>query len=71
MQVAHQMGHSGIETTKNIYRHLFAQDRACILDALNQAVSRLYAYESEELKADGEEGAAAPGHATGRLANGP
>ncbi len=24
MQVAHQMGHSKIETTKNIYGHLFA-----------------------------------------------
>ena len=43
MQVAHQMGHSKIETTKNIYGHLFAQDRALILDAMNQAVSRLHA----------------------------
>lgn len=25
MQVAHQMGHSKVETTKNIYGHLFAQ----------------------------------------------
>ena len=48
MQVAHQMGHSKIETTKNIYGHLFAQDRTLILDAMNQAVSRLYAYENEE-----------------------
>ena len=40
VQVAHQMGHSKIETTKNIYGHLFAQDRALILDAMNQAVSR-------------------------------
>jgi integrase len=47
-QVAHQMGHSKIETTKNIYGHLFAQDRALILDAMNQAISRLYAYENEE-----------------------
>jgi Phage integrase family len=47
VQVAHQMGHSKIETTKNIYGHLFAQDRALILDAMNQAVSRLYAYETE------------------------
>jgi integrase len=45
MQVAHQMGHSRIETTKNIYGHLFTQDRAFVLDAMNQAVSRLYAYE--------------------------
>jgi len=45
MQVAHQMGHSKIETTKNIYGHLFAWDRGAILDAMNQAVSRLYAYE--------------------------
>ena len=27
---------------------LFAQDQAAILDALNQAVSRLYVYESQE-----------------------
>jgi integrase len=41
IQVAHQMGHSRIETTKHIYGHLFAQDRTSILDAMNQAVSRL------------------------------
>jgi hypothetical protein len=29
----------------NIYEHLFAWDRAAVLDAMNQAVSRLYAYE--------------------------
>ena len=40
------MGHSKIETTKNIYGHLFAQDRTAILDAMNQAVSRLHVYES-------------------------
>jgi integrase len=48
VQVAHQMGHSKIEATKNIYAHLFAQDRVLILDPMNQAVSRLYAYENEE-----------------------
>jgi integrase len=48
MQVAHQMGHSKVETTKNIYGHLFAQDRASILDAMNEAVSRLHAYEENE-----------------------
>jgi len=48
VQVAYQMGHSKIETTKNIYGHLFAQDRTAILDAMNQAVSRLYVYESED-----------------------
>src|SRR5215469_11903747 len=53
MQVAHQMGHSKIETTKNIYGHLFAQDRAFLLEAMNEAVSRLYAYESQEPGADG------------------
>ena len=47
VQVAHQMGHSKIETTKNIYGHLFAQDRALILDAMNRAVSRLYVYENQ------------------------
>lgn len=51
------MGHSKIETTKNIYGHLFAQDRASILDAMNQAVSRLYVY--EEPSADEDENAAA------------
>jgi integrase len=45
VQVAHQMGHSKVETTKNIYGHLFAWDRAAVLAAMNQAVSRLYAYE--------------------------
>ena len=48
MQVAHQMGDSRIETTKNIYGHLFAQDRALILEAMNQAVSRLYADKNEK-----------------------
>jgi hypothetical protein len=48
MLVAHQMGHSKIETTKNICGHLFAQDRALILDAMNQAVSRLYVYETAD-----------------------
>jgi integrase len=56
IQVARQMGYSLIETTKNIYGHLFAQDQAAILDALNQAVSRLYVYESQE---SGGAGAAA------------
>jgi hypothetical protein len=37
--------HSKVETTKNIYGHLFAWDRAAVLDAMNQAVSRLYAYD--------------------------
>ena len=36
-------GHGKVETTKNTYGHLFAQDRASILTATNQAVSRLYA----------------------------
>jgi hypothetical protein len=48
VQVAHQMGHRKIETTKNIYGHLFAQDRALIVDAMNQAVSRLYAGANQE-----------------------
>jgi hypothetical protein len=39
------MGHAKIETTKNIYGHLFAQGQAAIPDALNEAVSRLHAYE--------------------------
>jgi hypothetical protein len=47
MQVTNQMGHSKIETTKNIYGHLFTQDRAFILKAMNQAVSRLYVQEEQ------------------------
>ena len=41
-QVCRQMGHRKIETTKNIYGHLFAQDQESILKAMNQAVTRLY-----------------------------
>ena len=54
MQVANQMGHSKIETTKNIYGHLFAQDRAAIRDAMNQAVTRLYVQEDEAGKEGGQ-----------------
>jgi integrase len=46
-QVCRQMGHSKIETTKNIYGHLFAQDQASILKAMNQAVTRLYVQDDE------------------------
>ncbi len=35
-----------------LYGHLFSRNRASILDAMNQAVSRLYAYECQELDAD-------------------
>jgi hypothetical protein len=59
MQVAHQMGHSKVETTTNIYGHLFVQDRASILDAMNQAVSRLYAYETQDPGTDGRNDPAA------------
>jgi hypothetical protein len=48
MQVTSQMGHSKIETTKNIYGRLFAQDRTFILQAMNQAVSRLYVQDEGE-----------------------
>lgn len=48
MQVANQMGHSKMETTKNIYGHLFAQDRASILKAMNLAVTRLYVQEDSD-----------------------
>ncbi len=48
VQVAHQMGHSKVETTKNFYGNLFAQDRAAVLDAMNHAVSRLHAYEAAD-----------------------
>ena len=39
--------------------HLFAQDRALILDAMNQAVSRLYAYENQDPGEDDENDAVA------------
>ena len=65
MQVAHQMGHSKVETTKNIYGHLFAQDRASVLEAMNQAVSRLYAYESQEPSAERRNDPAANHSASG------
>jgi hypothetical protein len=40
-------GHSRVETTKNIYGHLFAQDRQSIMVAMNDAMSRLYAVDDE------------------------
>ena len=46
-------GHSKIETTKKIYRHLFAQDRTAILDTLDQAVSRLHAHDGDEPRTRG------------------
>jgi hypothetical protein len=52
-------GHSKTETTKNIDGHLFAQDRSIILTAINQAVTRLYAYENNEPNADGDADAVA------------
>ncbi len=45
MPVTNRTGHSKIETTKNIYGHLFARDPALILKSINQAVSRLYVQE--------------------------
>jgi hypothetical protein len=40
------MRHNRVETAKDIYGHLFAQDRAFVLTTMNQAVSRLYACET-------------------------
>jgi len=48
VQVAAQMGHSRVETTKNIYGHLFAQDRQSIAGAMNDALSRLYVLDDED-----------------------
>jgi hypothetical protein len=48
MRVASQTMRPKVETTKNIYGHLFAQDRAFILKAINQAVSRLRAHENTD-----------------------
>jgi integrase len=59
MKVAYQMGHSKVETTKNIYGHLFAQDRADVLKAMNEAVSRLHAYENPDPGTGGEAAEAA------------
>jgi len=56
MQVCRQMGHSKVETTKNIYGHLFAQDQADILKAMNQAVTRLYV-EDDQSDESGEQAA--------------
>jgi integrase len=42
-QVATQMGHAKVETTKNIYGHLFDADRTALLRAMNATASRLYA----------------------------
>jgi hypothetical protein len=46
------MGRSKIETTKTIYGHLFAQDQASILKAMNQAVTRLYVQDDASDDAD-------------------
>ena len=54
VQVAAQMGHSRVETTKNIYGHLFAQDRQSIVGAMNDAVSRLYVVDDEEDEKEAE-----------------
>ena len=48
MRVANQMGHSKIEITKSIYGHLFAQDRASLLKAMNQTVTRLYVQDDSQ-----------------------
>jgi hypothetical protein len=39
--------------------HLFAQDRSAVLDAMNEAVSRLYAYERPDSGDAGTENRAA------------
>lgn len=70
MQVAHRMGYSNVETIENIYGHLFARDRASVLEAMNQAVSHLYAYESCEPGPGGDEDATARAPANGVVAHG-
>ena len=47
-QICNQMGHSRVETTKNIYGHLFDQDRTSLLEALNSAVTRLYITDDDD-----------------------
>ena len=46
-QISRLVGHSSSTTTETIYRNLFAQDRAFILKAMNQAVSRLYVQDEQ------------------------
>ena len=48
MQITNQMGHSRVETTKNIYGHLFEQDRKTLLEALNSTVTRLYITDEDD-----------------------
>ena len=52
MKVCRQMGHAKVETTKNIYGHLFAKDQAEILNAMNQAVTRHYVEDDEAAQPD-------------------
>ncbi|MBT0771257.1 site-specific integrase [Kineosporia sp. J2-2] len=51
LQVAYQMGHRRIETTKNIYGHLFIEDRSALLVAMNAAVGRLQVASDESATA--------------------
>lgn len=48
MEICAQMGHSKVEITKNIYGHMFTQDRTELLKRLNSAVTRLYVTETEQ-----------------------
>ena len=47
MQVANQVGQQDRDDQEHL-RHLFAQDRALILKAINHAVSRLYVRENTD-----------------------
>lgn len=47
-QIANQMGHRHAEYTRRVYAHLFAQDAARIREAMNLAITQLYAEEGTE-----------------------
>ena len=48
VQIAYQMGHASVVTTKTIYAHLFNQDRRLIGKAMSETISRLYAADEAE-----------------------
>ena len=45
MEVQNQIGHRKIETTDNIYGHLFVEDRTALLTKLNSKATQLYVVE--------------------------
>lgn len=56
VQIANQMGHAKVQTTKNIYAHLFAMDRAALLAALNDRIATLHVVDGAGEGDDGDAG---------------